>query len=31
MDMGVPGPDAGKGGKHIILPHDWKGEIPAGY
>jgi hypothetical protein len=31
MDMGVPGPDAGKGGKHIILPPDWKGEIPAGY
>jgi hypothetical protein len=31
MDMGVPGPDAGKGGKHIILPPDWKGEIPPGY
>ena len=31
MDMGVPGPDAGKGGKHIILPPDWKGEVPAGY
>jgi hypothetical protein len=31
MDMGVPGPDAGKGGKHIILPPDWKGEDPAGY
>jgi hypothetical protein len=31
MDMGAPGPHAGKGGKHIILPPDWKGEIPAGY
>ncbi|MBV8106920.1 MAG: DUF1254 domain-containing protein [Hyphomicrobiales bacterium] len=31
MDMGVPGPDAGKGGKHIILPPDWKGDIPQGY
>jgi hypothetical protein len=31
MDMGLPGPDAGKGGKHIILPPDWKGETPAGY
>ncbi len=31
MDMGVPGPDAGRGGKHIILPPDWKGEVPAGH
>ena len=31
MDMGLPGPDAGKGGTHIILPPDWKGEVPAGY
>jgi hypothetical protein len=31
MDMGVPGPDVGKGGKHILLPPDWKGEVPAGY
>jgi len=31
IDMGLPGPDAGKGGKHILLPPDWKGEIPAGY
>ena len=31
IDMGLPGPDAGKGGKHIILPPGWKGEIPAGY
>jgi hypothetical protein len=31
MDMGLPGPDAGKGGKHIILPPGYKGKVPAGY
>ena len=31
MDMGLPGPDAGKGGKHMIVPPDWKGHPPAGY
>jgi hypothetical protein len=31
IDMGLPGPDAGKGGKHIIVPPDWKGQPPAGY
>jgi len=31
MDMGLPGPDAGKGGKHIILPPGYKGEVPTGY
>ena len=31
MDMGLPGPDAGKGGKHLILPPSYKGEVPAGY
>ncbi|SHL35379.1 Uncharacterized conserved protein [Chitinophaga jiangningensis] len=30
-DMGIPGPDAGNGGKHLILPPDYKGEVPAGY
>lgn len=30
-DMGIPGPDAGKGGKHLILPPDYKGDIPTGY
>jgi hypothetical protein len=30
-DMGIPGPDAGKGGKHLILPPGYKGNIPAGY
>jgi hypothetical protein len=31
IDMGLPGPDAGKGGKHIIIPPGWKGQVPAGY
>ncbi|OCP35789.1 DUF1254 domain-containing protein [Ensifer sp. LC163] len=30
-DMGVPGPDAGKGGKHILLPPGYTGEVPSGY
>ncbi len=31
MDMGIPGPDAGKGGKHLILPPGYKDKIPTGY
>jgi hypothetical protein len=31
LDMGLPGPDAGKGGRHLVLPPDYKGEVPAGY
>ena len=31
MDMGLPGPDKGKGGKHIILPPGYTGNIPPGY
>jgi hypothetical protein len=31
VDMGPPGPDRGKGGKYLIFPHDYKGEIPEGY
>lgn len=31
IDMGLPGPDAGKGGKHIILPPGYKGKVPPGY
>lgn len=31
LDMGLPGPDGGKGGKHLILPPDYKGDIPQGY
>ncbi|SDP79883.1 Uncharacterized conserved protein [Phyllobacterium sp. YR620] len=30
-DVGLPGPDKGKGGKYLILPPDYKGEIPQGY
>jgi hypothetical protein len=31
MDMGLPGPDAGKGGKHLILPPGYTGKTPSGY
>jgi hypothetical protein len=31
LDMGLPGPDAGKGGKHLVLPPGYKGEVPQGY
>lgn len=24
-------PDAGKGGKHLLLPPDWDGQVPDGY
>lgn len=30
-DMGLPGPDAGKGGRHLLLPPDWQGDVPEGY
>lgn len=30
-DMGLPGPDAGHGGRYLILPPDYKGAVPAGY
>jgi len=30
-DIGIPGPDAGKGGKHLILPPGYKGAVPQGY
>jgi hypothetical protein len=30
-DVGLPGPDGGKGGKYLILPPDYSGEIPSGY
>ena len=30
-DVGLPGPDAGKGGKMLILPPGYKGEVPEGY
>ena len=28
VDMGGPGPDQGKGGKYLIVPADYKGELP---
>ena len=31
IDMGAPGPDRGKGGKYLILPPDYEGEVPEGY
>jgi hypothetical protein len=30
-DLGVPGPDAGQGGKHLLLPPDSGTELPAGF
>ncbi|MDA0975597.1 MAG: DUF1254 domain-containing protein [Planctomycetota bacterium] len=31
IDMGAPGPDRGKGGKYLIVPESYEGEIPEGY
>jgi hypothetical protein len=31
VDMGGPGPDRGQGGKYLIVPADYAGEIPDGY
>src|SRR5262245_44170551 len=31
LDVGLPGPDAGKGGKHLILPPGYKEDVPKGY
>jgi hypothetical protein len=28
VDMGIPGPDQGKGGKYLIVPTDHEGELP---
>jgi hypothetical protein len=30
-DVGLPGPDGGKGGKFLILPPDYNKPVPAGY
>ncbi len=30
-DLGVAGPDKGKGGKYLVLPPGYKGEVPKGY
>lgn len=31
QDLGLPGPDAGKGGKYLFLPPDYTGTPPQGY
>ena len=31
FDIGPTGMDKGKGGKYLILPPDYEGEVPAGY
>jgi hypothetical protein len=31
LDMGLPGPYSGKGGKHLLLPPGYTGHVPAGY
>jgi hypothetical protein len=31
LDMGLPGPDEGKGGKYLVLPPDYSEETPVGY
>ena len=31
LDFGLPGPDAGTGGKHVVLPPGYDGEPPEGY
>ena len=31
LDMGTIGPEKGAGGKHLILPPDYKGTVPEGY
>ena len=30
-DMGAAGPDRGKGGKYLVLPPGYEGEVPDGY
>lgn len=30
-DLGLPGPDGGKGGKFLLLPPGFSGTVPAGY
>lgn len=31
LDMGLPGPDAGQGGKHLVVGPGYTGLIPTGY
>jgi len=30
-DLGLPGRDGGKGGKYLVTPPGWTGEVPEGY
>lgn len=30
-DLGIAGPDKGNGGKFLVLPPDYKGDVPKGY
>src|SRR5271170_2254657 len=30
-DVGLPGPDHGKGAKYLVLPPDYTGSVPVGY
>lgn len=30
IDLGQPGPDRGEGGKYLIVPPDYKGQLPEG-
>lgn len=30
VDLGLPGPDRGEGGKYLILPPDYRGPVPDG-
>ena len=31
IDFGMVGPDQGQGGKYLLLPPDYEGEVPEGY
>ena len=31
IDVGITGPDKGKGGKYVLLPPGYKGKVPKGY
>ena len=30
-DIGITGPDKGEGGKYLLLPPGYEGEVPKGY
>jgi hypothetical protein len=31
IDMGAPGPDRGQGGRYLIVPPEFEGDVPEGY